>query len=39
MEKEHPQMSDNNHVEDSDVSYRGIGKQYVTVQGHERGRM
>jgi hypothetical protein len=29
----------NIHVEDSDIPYRGIGKQYVTVQGHERGRV
>jgi hypothetical protein len=28
-----------NHVEDGDVSNRGIGKQYVAVQEHDRGRV
>lgn len=31
--------TDDNHVEDSDIPNRGIGKQYVTVQEHERGRV
>jgi hypothetical protein len=31
--------TDDNHVEDSDILNRGIGKQYVTVQEHERGRV
>ena len=30
---------DDNHVEDSGIPNRDIGKQYVTVQEHERGRM
>jgi hypothetical protein len=31
--------ADDIHVEDSDIPYRGTGKQYVTVQEHEQGRV
>ena len=31
--------ADDIHVADSDIPYWGTGKQYVTVQEHERGRV